>query len=120
MDMRKEVRMGNLADVIEASMRSRTWKERHAKGVPVKMTIEEFYASTMTGYSYPCVRYFNDGYPDARMLDNLQNSYARFCNFRYKPEWLEKNKSICKDGCEVGDGSCYHLGCAIEKGRKHK
>ena len=78
---------------------SRTWKERHAKGVPVKMTLEEW---------KECVRinYRASGFDVARPSLSVESSYpivicsnfydeddessAYFCNFRYKQTWIDK------------------------------
>lgn len=88
--------MGNLADVIEASMRSRTWKERHAKGVPVKLSLD-----TQEEYNKRMQWYDLDGENDSHLIDDVSpyvvvfaspfyKKSGSFRNFRYKPEWLEK------------------------------
>lgn len=82
-----------------------TWKERHAKGVPVKMTREEVDKCSKPakdGYFYcwspsdqmPQVWVYSSDHDDAPMQTGPD---ARFCNFRYKPEWLAaKSRKHCK------------------------
>jgi len=107
---RKEVAMGNLknwearmmtSDQIKKHELSSTWKERHAKGVPVKMKwsdIDQFINKlpvvdrhALYGMSGS---YLKSGYPHAtQMADGLK---ATFCNFRYKPEWMaEQSRKNC-------------------------
>ena len=78
----------------------RTWKERHAKGVPVIMKLEEWEKcadlpgpTVQEGYYH----YLQDfgiggGHPEVRVLTENPNSFhiATFCNFRYKQSWLDK------------------------------
>lgn len=73
---------------------SRTWKERHAKGVPVKKK----------NLDDVCAWYNLDAFEGDHQFDSDENPIsavchihkavwrvgATFCNFRYKPEWLEK------------------------------
>lgn len=78
-----------------------TWKERHAKGVPVKILSQEDHDSWyqldtdkwyegdhIVQFDNPVVRIYN--FP---MSAGLWDRVASFRNFRYKPEWLEKKKA---------------------------
>jgi len=70
-----------------------TWKERHANGTPVKMTFGEWSTCVdNTDMIQNIDRYFNNGNPIANCVSFKQGSdkVAAFCNFRYKPEWIEK------------------------------
>jgi hypothetical protein len=73
-----------------------TWKERHANGTPVKMTMGE-YGSYVPGKTDPSHWYgltkYVDGEPYIECVDlNFTRlpHIATFCNFRYKQSWLEK------------------------------
>lgn len=79
---------------------SRTWKERHAKGVPVKLNARQAIEWNNLSHVDGPVNYF---YTWDRLTDEPviwitdDHDYpgptgpdATFCNFRYKPEWLEK------------------------------
>lgn len=84
---------------------SATWKERHAKGLPVEMTFDQWYDCVDTlpsdfhpknGFYYG-LRGLKDAIsgpqiPYISIKDRSIGTYARFCNFRYKPEWLAKKK----------------------------
>lgn len=87
-------------DAIYKTVLSQTWKERHAKGVPVKMTFDEWSAACemvgptpKDGYQHGST---GNGIPRVRVFDRAVGSglgprhMATFCNFRYRPEWLEK------------------------------
>lgn len=75
-----------------------SWKDRHAKGVPVKMywdDLDHFLNRLQNGDRFLSL-YGMSGYelwkgggnPYAKQrVDGIQVS---FCNFRYKPEWMEK------------------------------
>jgi hypothetical protein len=80
----------------EQELLSRTWKERHAKGVPVNMTFEDMeeqchdaenamYGLTASGVEEA----FKVGKPYVIMVDNYTD-VASIRNFRYKQSWLEK------------------------------
>lgn len=74
-----------------------TWKERHAKGVPASMGYNEHsklirlidnQIDNRLGFVYSwrgTTRQSSIG-----VHDDDYNVFARYCNFRYKPEWLEK------------------------------
>lgn len=68
-----------------------TWKERHAKGVPVKITSEEGHKKW---YALDPERNWQEGdhvvRKDNPVVEIGWPVIATFCNFRYKPEWLEK------------------------------
>ena len=80
-----------------------TWKERHAKGVPVVMNTKEWREcllkmpeGDLTEFcqlDISGVKYYR-GAPSVTFMD--KGIRATFCNFRYKPEWIEK-----KGGCNV-------------------
>lgn len=82
-------------------MGDRTWKERHAKGVEmVKRShndvIKWYDLDYKNGSWTDGDHQFNaDGTPIIEVI-SIQNDVwrvaATFCNFRYKPEWLEKHK----------------------------
>lgn len=75
-----------------------TWKERHAKGVPVKMDQSEWMdecGKVMPSVSDILPWYGYHRHPIEGSItittDYLSGKVAgSFCNFRYKPEWLEK------------------------------
>lgn len=77
-----------------------TWKERHAKGVPVKMDQSEWMeecGKVMPSVSDILPWYGYHRHPIEGSItittDYLSGKVAgSFCNFRYKPEWLEKHK----------------------------
>jgi hypothetical protein len=70
---------------LRAAEISDTWKERHAKGTPVKMSLAEFNECADNGFIYPIVRDFNNGNPIARVeFPGSEKTVATFCNFRYK------------------------------------
>lgn len=101
---------------------SRTWKERHAKGVPVKILSQEDHDSWyqldtdkwyegdhIVQLDNPVVRIYN--FP---MSAGLWDRVASFRNFRYKPEWLEKKKRepyLCKQERCFGKWDCDKVGC---------
>jgi hypothetical protein len=100
---------------------SDTWKERHAKGTPVKMTFGEWSTCVdNTDMIQNIDRYFNNGNPIANCVSFKQGSdkVAAFCNFRYKPDWLSRPDKHCAKGNCIGDGSCYHCGCAYTRNTK--
>lgn len=76
---------------------SATWKERHAKGVPVKVYMTESYENKrMYWYDLDSENDYNlhlinfDDDPHVLGLNEDGDAVVNFCNFRYKPEWLEK------------------------------
>lgn len=94
-----------------------TWKERHAKGVPVKMTTSDFFTCMRSSARISGLDRNIDsaGNPLVVCVDWQYSRIATFCNFRYKPEWLERPDKHCAKGNCIGDGSCYHCGCAYRR-----
>jgi hypothetical protein len=95
--------MGNLknwearmmtADQIKKHELSRTWKDRHAKGVPVKMSILEWreFLKSAKRIEHHRPGHSLDSVVTVHISDWNDESgpEAIFCNFRYKPEWLHK------------------------------
>jgi hypothetical protein len=76
---------------------SRTWKERHANGTPVYMSLEEWRQCILNTpkieNAHPS-RHEHTGRIDIWVEDwsNDADETVKFCNFRYKPEWIEKHK----------------------------
>jgi hypothetical protein len=73
-----------------------TWKERHAKGVPVKMSLSEWrtcHSKTKFPKNHHPARTEGTGeiiiwVEDWDDFDSDES--VQFCNFRYKQSWLEK------------------------------
>lgn len=78
-----------------------TWKERHAKGVPVVMNTKEWREcllklpeGDLTEFcqlDISGVKYYR-GAPSVTFMD--KGIRATFCNFRYKQEWLDKKNEL--------------------------
>lgn len=96
-----------------------SWKERHAKGVPVKMTDKQLRESKPAEEDIQHVYGKEGDYPGVQCWDLNEPDYwphlfATFCNFRYKPEWLEKKKRepyLCKEERCFGKWDCDKVGC---------
>lgn len=96
---------------------SRTWKERHAKGVPVKMTYEEW-AKCLDSRSKR-ISGHNGVYREGIRVQcyppggDTKDYFATFCNFRYKPEWLEKKGKSVIPACKFA-GPCTFPACGAD------
>jgi hypothetical protein len=68
--------------------RSRTWKERHAKGVPVRMDLGEYLGcrpGKQDASHWYGINKYSRGEPYIECMDeSCVRSIATFCNFRYK------------------------------------
>lgn len=90
----------------ENEHRSRTWKERHAKGLPVHVTPTEF-ANYHREENMPDGHWVSvnpatgDLYCSVRDTSNSPRlgwpAIAAFKNFRYKQSWLYKKRPVSDD-----------------------
>jgi hypothetical protein len=102
--------VGAIAEIMEANERSRTWKERHAKGVEmVKRShndvIKWYDLDYKNGLWTDGDHQFNDNGTPIIEVISIKNDVwrvaATFCNFRYKQSWLDKQElTKINDGLE--------------------